>query len=111
VQAAAEEYEVTEGRDDYIQAAKTFRLPYWDWALPPDQDNGVFPGDALTGVEHDIHFPDSRKVKKFARNPLASYKFGSVGMGDVTINKVSVILQFWPCINFFLVYLLKLRHM
>jgi hypothetical protein len=92
VQAVAEEYTVEEGRDAYIQAAKTFRLPYWDWALAADKDNGVFPREALANAKHDIVFPKSREVKKFATNPLAGYKFGSLGTKDNRINTVSAFL-------------------
>lgn len=66
-----------------------FRLPYWDWALPADKDNGVFPSEALSTWKHDIVFPKNREVKSFTTNPLAGYKFGNVGTKDDKINTVS----------------------
>lgn len=100
MQAAAEEYTTEEGRDAYVQAAMTFRLPYWDWALPADKDNGVFPREALMNAKHDIVFPRSREVKKFATNPLAGYKFGSLGVKDDMINTVSTFTIIYQTIFF-----------
>ncbi|KAF2865458.1 hypothetical protein BDV95DRAFT_632307 [Massariosphaeria phaeospora] len=91
VKDAAEDYTDDEGRAAYIEAAKSFRLPYWDWALPADKDNGVVPREALIDAKHNIAFPNSRGVKKFARNPLASYKFGSEGTKDRNINLYSKV--------------------
>ncbi|KAK1640802.1 hypothetical protein BDP81DRAFT_457782 [Colletotrichum phormii] len=66
-----------EARCEYIKAARTFRMPYWDWARP---ELPLFPDEALSRREHVVERPESQKgdTDKFPGkiNPLASYKFG-----------------------------------
>ncbi|KIW29400.1 uncharacterized protein PV07_05217 [Cladophialophora immunda] len=79
VQAVAEEFTAEEGYDKYHKAAQTFRLPYWDWALPADQDTSVFPWEALAGTKHNVIRPKSGgKTTPMEENPLARYTFGKV---------------------------------
>ena len=83
VTATAEDYDVDEDRDIYINAAKNFRMPYWDWASPADKDIGLFPQEVLGTTVHQVVRPGGKKQKvPLDRNPLASYKFGGVGKRD-----------------------------
>lgn len=53
-------------RAKYVQAAKTLRIPYWDWASDPELPS------AATTEKIEIETP---KGKKSISNPLYSYKF------------------------------------
>lgn len=68
-------------RDTYLKAAKSFRMPYWDWAR---QDRG-FPEDALTS---DIPSKTPTfTVKNFdgaENNTLLYYKFPPGTPRDIT---------------------------
>ncbi|KAI3547653.1 hypothetical protein CSPX01_03656 [Colletotrichum filicis] len=72
----AREFE-KDGKPKYIKAAKTFRLPYWDWAEP---ELPLYPEEALSATEHTPERPSSQKGKleeyPQKMNPLARYKFG-----------------------------------
>ncbi|KAJ0302498.1 hypothetical protein COL516b_007033 [Colletotrichum fioriniae] len=72
----ASEFE-KDGKTKYIKAAKTFRLPYWDWAHP---ELPLYPDEALSATEHTPERPNSQKGKleefSYKMNPLARYKFG-----------------------------------
>ena len=76
----------------YVKAAKTFRMPYWDWALETDNGIGLFPREALASTIHSVVRPGGGRDKDFndtlKSNPLASYKFGSVSQGDDRIDQV-----------------------
>ncbi|KAK0377149.1 hypothetical protein CLIM01_05497 [Colletotrichum limetticola] len=65
------------GETKYIKAAKTFRLPYWDWAHPVLD---LYPKEALSATGHTPERPSSQKGKPEEypqeMNPLARYKFG-----------------------------------
>ncbi|KXH68335.1 hypothetical protein CSAL01_06245 [Colletotrichum salicis] len=66
-----------DGKTKYIEAAKSFRMPYWAWARP---DLSLFPDEALSRTKHSAERPSSQHGKKEEFpdkiNPLASYKFG-----------------------------------
>ncbi|KAF4773968.1 hypothetical protein HER10_EVM0007266 [Colletotrichum scovillei] len=72
----AREFE-KDGKPKYIKAAKTFRLPYWDWAEP---ELPLYPKEALSAEEYTPERPKSQEGKpdEFPRkmNPLARYEFG-----------------------------------
>jgi hypothetical protein len=76
VNAIAEAYVDEEKRKKYIQAAKNFRMPYWDWALPTDAGIGVLPKEALSSTKHRVIRPENDDGNPEI-NPLASYKFQS----------------------------------
>ncbi|CAM1501418.1 Fc.00g105800.m01.CDS01 [Cosmosporella sp. VM-42] len=57
-------------RSQYINAAKTLRAPYWDWAASPTVPAATVPKTVR------ITIPDGDKLKKIdIDNPLATYKF------------------------------------
>nr|XP_036576373.1 tyrosinase [Colletotrichum truncatum]KAF6783111.1 tyrosinase [Colletotrichum truncatum] len=71
-----------ERKADYVRAAKSFRMPYWDWARP---DLGVFPPQAVSDATNRVirprSLPGSAEI-----NPLASYTFReSRSMRDINI--------------------------
>ncbi|KAK1721332.1 uncharacterized protein BDZ83DRAFT_704785 [Colletotrichum acutatum] len=87
VEYIAKEFE-KDGVTKYTKAAKTFRLPYWDWARP---ELPLFPKEALSRKEHTVERPNSQKddQEKFPSsiNPLGSYKFGKYSQAQYA-NKV-----------------------
>ncbi len=89
----AEEYGPNENRDRYIKAAESFRLPYWDWAIPTNDEITLFPEEVWSTTVHKVVRPKSNNTpKELKPNPLAGYKFGEVGKGDSNINIVSISL-------------------
>ncbi|KAF9878953.1 hypothetical protein CkaCkLH20_03853 [Colletotrichum karsti] len=76
----ANAYAEDERREDYLRAAKSFRLPYWDWARP---DLGVFPPQAATEALNEVVRPRSLPGDSEI-NPLANYAFReSKSMEDI----------------------------
>ncbi|KAI0396742.1 common central domain of tyrosinase-domain-containing protein [Xylariaceae sp. FL0594] len=71
-----------EGRDRYLKAAESFRLPYWDWARA---DLPILPDEATDSDVVQVIMPESlRKEYKLSKdsagtvtlpNPLYTYKF------------------------------------
>ncbi|KAL2885386.1 Tyrosinase [Ceratocystis lukuohia] len=58
-------------RNSYIQAAKTWRMPYWDWALDPPDDESIFiPEFTTSGIR--VNGPAGTQ---YIANPLYSYRF------------------------------------
>ncbi|TVY62990.1 Tyrosinase [Fusarium oxysporum f. sp. cubense] len=58
-------------RQPYIDAARDFRMPYWDWAMPPPEGESHFP-DVFWNATISQWGP--RGVQEI-RNPLYSYRF------------------------------------
>ena len=59
-------------QDQYVAAAKNFRIPYWDWAAVPPYGGSVLP-DSIGGSDHmTIDGPNGQQV---IANPLYSYQF------------------------------------
>ncbi|KAI9785538.1 MAG: hypothetical protein M1839_009279 [Geoglossum umbratile] len=58
-------------RDQYVKAAKTFRIPYWDWARKPDP--GVLPPS--TYISDTVTVIDVDGNSKDIPNPLYSFTF------------------------------------
>lgn len=56
----------TPGKADYEKAAKSFRLPYWDWASR--EESGVFPLEAIKNTYDRSQVPKST-TSWFERNP------------------------------------------
>ncbi|TDZ67999.1 Tyrosinase [Colletotrichum trifolii] len=71
VNFVANAYADDERKADYVRAAKTFRMPYWDWARP---DLGVFPPQAASQAANRVVRPRSMPGGSQI-NPLASYTF------------------------------------
>lgn len=64
--AIAETYP-EESRAEYIQAASTLRLPYWNW----DGVEAIIP-DIIKRTEFQVNAPNGTQTIK---NPIASYRF------------------------------------
>ncbi len=62
-------------RDKYVQAAKTIRLPYFDWAMRPPSGSPAFP-TALSSEK--ISVVDVDGVRKQIDNPLYKFSFHPV---------------------------------
>lgn len=62
-------------RDRYLEAAKTFRAPYFDWASQPPSGNPAFPS-AL--ISPKVQVIDVDGGTKFVNNPLYRYSFHRV---------------------------------
>ena len=60
VRLIAEGISPAEGQDRYLAQAKTFRLPYWDWAR---NDRFIFPTEALDATQIWWRGPKSPKSK------------------------------------------------
>lgn len=67
----ANAYADDERKAEYVKAAKTFRMPYWDWAR---RDLGVFPPQASSKKLNPVIRPKSIPGKSDI-NPLANYIF------------------------------------
>ncbi|KKA30812.1 hypothetical protein TD95_003673 [Thielaviopsis punctulata] len=58
-------------RQQYIEAAKNWRMPYWDWALDPPDDESIFlPEFTVSGIK--VNGPAG---VQYIANPLYSYRF------------------------------------
>ncbi|KAH6650426.1 common central domain of tyrosinase-domain-containing protein [Chaetomium tenue] len=62
-------------RDRYLEAAKTFRAPYFDWASQPPPGSPAFPS-ALTSPKVQVVDVDGKT--KLVNNPLYRYSFHRV---------------------------------
>ncbi|OTB03798.1 hypothetical protein M426DRAFT_12300 [Hypoxylon sp. CI-4A] len=79
----AQQFTAEEGKARYLAAAKTFRIPYWDWAR---RDLSVFPEEALITGKINVNMPATLAkalgVKLEGQvgqidNPLYNFKFPS----------------------------------
>ncbi|GME24295.1 Tyrosinase [Neofusicoccum parvum] len=67
----ANEWPAGPEKDNYTDAANTFRFPFWDWAvLPPDGETNV--PSFMTTPTIEVTMPNGTEV---IDNPLYSYKF------------------------------------
>ena len=72
-------------RQQYAEAALTWRLPYWDWAAPPPSGQSVF-STSLQSPTVDVIMPNGSAT---IPNPLYSYQFQPVSATDFYFNPVS----------------------
>ncbi|KAI1848861.1 hypothetical protein JX266_005289 [Neoarthrinium moseri] len=72
VNAIANEFGDNERKADYVKAAKTFRMPYWDWARP---DLSIFPPQAGPRADNQVVKPKRPQKAAISPNPLAAYQF------------------------------------
>ncbi|KAI1335061.1 Di-copper centre-containing protein [Xylariaceae sp. FL0016] len=72
VNAFANDFKEGERKADYVKAAKDFRMPYWDWAIP-GQD--IFPVQAFVDAHNQVIRPGGGKKAAIDPNPLATYQF------------------------------------
>ena len=84
---------MTQDKATYVAAAKTFRIPYWDWAAPapggavyPSVFKGIWDG---TNSWLDISMPSGTQR---IRNPLYKYTFHSLSSSDLPDNPVCLQL-------------------
>ncbi|KAF2116452.1 common central domain of tyrosinase-domain-containing protein [Lophiotrema nucula] len=63
----------------YTDAANKLRLPYWDWAMTPDAQDGAMPM-SLRRVTASVTYPNGTKAD--IANPLYSYKFHPLNKAD-----------------------------
>ncbi|ETS78584.1 hypothetical protein PFICI_10646 [Pestalotiopsis fici W106-1] len=79
VNAVANSFSDAERKADYVKAAKTFRMPYWDWARP---DLPVFPAEAGIDANNQVARPKTSAEAPIKPNPLASYTFRESASDD-----------------------------
>lgn len=72
VQYIASLYPAGSQRTRFQQAAQTFRMPYWDWAIMPPKNQSVLP--LSIGGEPDI-VADGPNGPQLIANPLFSFTF------------------------------------
>ncbi|KAG7292775.1 hypothetical protein NEMBOFW57_002817 [Staphylotrichum longicolle] len=72
VQAVAKQFPQGALRDKYVEAAKTFRAPYFDWASQPPQGTAAFPS-AFTSPNVQVVDVDGKT--KSVTNPLFRFAF------------------------------------
>lgn len=71
---------------EYTQAAKTFRVPYWDWAADVPNGKHVLP-DTISGSPFiQLSVPTGNKV---INNPLFRYHFKPLNSNDLPDTPVS----------------------
>ena len=72
----------------YVAAAKTFRMPYWDWAARTASTSSAFPS-ALAMPQVSVIGTDGKPTT--INNPLYTYNFtqDSLNNGDITGNASS----------------------
>jgi tyrosinase len=75
---AVNEFPEGELRQRYATAALTWRVPYWDWAAPPQSGQSVY-ASVLAAPTVQVTTPSG--VTEIA-NPLFSYKFHPVSAKD-----------------------------
>jgi tyrosinase len=82
-------------RDRYLEAAKTFRAPYFDWASLPPPGSPAFPS-ALTSPKVQVVDVDGKT--KLVNNPLYQYSFHRVNPspGDFSRRVSSPLRQASP---------------
>ncbi|KAI8159016.1 hypothetical protein K4K49_005078 [Colletotrichum sp. SAR 10_70] len=88
----ANAYTEDERKADYVKAAKTFRMPYWDWARP---DLGVFPPQAASAALNKVVRPKALSGKSDI-NPLSNYTFReSATLRDInTVPRVGATVRY-----------------
>lgn len=61
-------------KSQFVQAAQTFRMPYWDWASPPTGPNNL--PNILT--QSTVQVTGTNGQVQTITNPLASYRFNPI---------------------------------
>lgn len=74
------------GGAEYQAAAKTFRIPYWDWAAPAPNGKNVLIGPIGGSAYIQISLPTGPKV---IDNPLYRYHFHPLNPSDLPDDPVS----------------------
>lgn len=82
--AAVNEFPAGSQRQRYASAALSWRFPYWDWAAPPEDGEGVYP-DSMQSPTVNVTTPNGTAT---IHNPLFSYQFHPVSPDDFYFNPV-----------------------
>ncbi|CAM1509015.1 Fc.00g027540.m01.CDS01 [Cosmosporella sp. VM-42] len=100
----AKQFTVEENQGEYMKAAETFRIPFWDWALPQTQDTPIFPNEATDSDEVEVTMPESlRKESELEKNdngfvkipnPLYAYQFQSGTAENIKIDNLSTTTRY-----------------
>lgn len=62
-------------QENYMHAAKNFRIPYWDWAMKLPAGQESFPG-SIASPRIEVTHPVRGRIE--VRNPLHRYDFRSI---------------------------------
>ena len=73
-------------RDQYLAAAATFRIPYWDWAAPVAPGDDVFTSSISGTAWIMMTFQNGSQV---IPNPLYQYQFHPLSTNDMVYEPVS----------------------
>ncbi|SMQ51746.1 unnamed protein product [Zymoseptoria tritici ST99CH_3D7] len=76
---AVNEFPAGSVRQRYASAALSWRMPYWDWAVEPEDGLSVYP-DIITSPTVEVTYPNGTRT---IDNPLYSYKFHPVSARDM----------------------------
>ncbi|CAG8953591.1 hypothetical protein HYFRA_00010050 [Hymenoscyphus fraxineus] len=80
-------------RDRYVEAAQSFRIPYWDWAVVPEPGQSVFP----SSVQQSSVRLDGPKGRQIIDNPLFTYIFqplDTAQLPDEPFNKFPTTMRY-----------------
>ncbi|KAF2690320.1 Di-copper centre-containing protein [Lentithecium fluviatile CBS 122367] len=78
----ANEYPEGQARDNALKIAHKVRLPYWDWALDPTDDQGVMPA-SLRRTSVNVTLSDG--TASVIPNPLYQFNFHPLRYDDFSI--------------------------
>lgn len=70
-----------------VAAAKTFRIPYWDWAAGPPAGQSIFPGSLWNSTAITVNGPAG--VQTIA-NPLFDFQFKPMNTTELPDAPVSI---------------------
>ena len=73
-------------KDQYLAAAATFRIPYWDWAAPAAPGEHVLPSSISGTPWIMMSFENGTEV---ISNPLYQYQFHSLSKEEMVYEPVS----------------------
>jgi hypothetical protein len=68
----------------YVELAKDFRMPYWDFCTAGQKTNGFLPDQVMSKSIPDVTRPDGTKLTS---NPLFNYEYGEVATSNDAIVK------------------------
>jgi len=94
VQHIASLYPAGPERTRYQQAAQTFRLPYWDWAAMPPNNQSVLP--LSVGGNSDIIADGPSGLQQIA-NPLFTFTFKP--LDPSVFPEFPVSIPFWSALR------------
>lgn len=86
IQQIAAQYPQGPTRDNFVAAAKNFRIPYWDWAASPPSGQSVLPTSVGGSSTVLIDGPNGSQL---IGNPLFSYLFDPLNTTDLPDPPVS----------------------